>query len=400
MKNSIKIPISRTELLESDIKSVLEPLNSGWLVQGPKVREFENAFCDFTNSKYAIAVTSCTSALYLSLSVNQIGPGDEVIVPAFTWISSANVVEHLGAKVVFADIDLESFNINPEDIIKKITSKTKAIMPVHLFGLPANMKEISAIAKSQRILLVEDAACGFGAQYYNDHVGTMGNLGCFSFHPRKTITTGEGGMVTTNDLELSKKLRRLRDHGALVSDLQRHQGKKPFLLPDFSEAGFNLRMTDIQAALGISQMKRATKILHERIDLAENYNTAFSELDWLRPQASKSKEIRHGYQSYACLVNPEEAKILARNLDFKKISKLKKFRDNLMEQLNSVGISTRPSTHCIHTLTYYSKKYNLKPLDYPNAYLASISSISLPLFNGLKTYEQDYVINSILQLDY
>src|SRR5210317_1468016 len=218
----MKIPIARTNLTKDEINSVLEPLNSGWLVQGPKVQEFEDKWSKFTDAKYSIAVTSCTSALHLSLVALGIGSDDEVIVPAFTWISSANVVEHVNAKVVFCDIDLENFNIDISKIESKITNKTKAIIPVHLFGLAADMLNINLIAKKHNLKIIEDAACGFGSRYKGQHVGTFGDTGCFSFHPRKAITTGEGGMITTNNTVLAEKLRCLRDHGAAMSDLQRH----------------------------------------------------------------------------------------------------------------------------------------------------------------------------------
>ncbi|MBT6462385.1 MAG: DegT/DnrJ/EryC1/StrS family aminotransferase, partial [Opitutae bacterium] len=206
----MKIPIARTSLTQNEVNSVLEPLHSGWLVQGPKVREFEEKWSAFTGSDHSIAVTSCTSAMHLSLAALGFGPGDEAIVPAFTWISTANVVEHLGGKVVFCDIDLETFNMDVDQIETKITSRTKVIMPVHLFGLAADMDSVLAVARKYDLSVVEDAACGFGAKFKERHVGTFGDAGCFSFHPRKAITTGEGGMVTTNDDSFAEKIRRLR----------------------------------------------------------------------------------------------------------------------------------------------------------------------------------------------
>ena len=206
--------------------------------------------------------------------------GDEAIVPAFTWISTANVIEHLGGKVVFCDIDLDTFNIDINKIESKITKKTKAILPVHLFGLSADIDPINKLAKKHKLWVVEDAACGFGAKYKNKHVGILGDAGCFSFHPRKSITTGEGGMVTTNKKSLAIKYRRLRDHGSEISDLQRHLGPKPYLLADHPDAGYNQRMTDIQAALGSSQMDRAKEIVKERNKIANIYNNNLQRLDF------------------------------------------------------------------------------------------------------------------------
>ena len=301
----MNIPIAKTNLTEAEINSVLEPLQSGWLVQGPKVREFEEKWSAFTSSAQSIAVTSCTSGLHLSLAASGFGPGDEAIVPAFTWISTANVVEHLGGKVVFCDIDLKTFNIDVDQIESKITDRTKAIFPVHLFDLSADMDPILDLARKYNLFVVEDAACGFGSKYKGKHVGTLGNTGCFSFHPRKAITTGEGGMVTTNDSNLAEKIRRLRDHGAAMTDLQRHLGARPYLLADHPDAGYNQRMTDLQGALGSAQMDRASNIVLERQKLAARYDEAFNELDWLSTPF-KHANYDHGYQSYPCLFMPND----------------------------------------------------------------------------------------------
>jgi perosamine synthetase len=383
----INVPIAKTNLLDSEIQSVLEPLNSGWLVQGPKVAEFEKKWSNFTNAKNSIAVTSCTTALHLSLAALDLRPGDEVIVPAFTWISTANVVEHLGGKVIFCDIDPITFNIDVNQIESKITSKTKAIIPVHLFGLSADMNPINKIAKQHNLWVVEDAACGFGAQYYGQHVGTLGDAGCFSFHPRKSITTGEGGMVTTSDTELAERIKCLRDHGAAMTDLQRHLGAKPYLLADHPEAGYNQRMTDIQGALGSAQMSRAKEIVEERQKIARVYDHAFEDMDWLRTPMCPDG-LSHGYQSYACMYRPNAA-----NLEGLRVTN--EARNKGMEKLQSNGVSTRPATHAVHMLSYYRKKYDLSFEDFPNAFVANDCSISLPLFNGMTEIEQEYVIEKV-----
>ena len=385
----MKVPIARTSLTLQEKQSVLEPLDSGWLVQGTRVQEFEQQWCDFTNANDSIAVTSCTSAMHLSLAALGFGPGDEAIVPAFTWISTANVVEHLGGSVVFCDIDINTFNIDTNLIAGKITPKTKVILPVHLFGMPADMLPITSLAKEHNIHVVEDAACGFGAKYFGKHVGTFGDAGCFSFHPRKAITTGEGGMVTTGDQGLAKKIRRLRDHGAETTDLQRHLGSRPYLLTDHTVAGYNQRMTDIQGALGAAQMKRAPEILEERRFLANRYDMAFGELDWLSiPKVEDGYE--HGYQSYPCLFNPSK-------VNLESISLTNTERNSWMDKLQSDGISTRPATHAVHMLSYYRKKYRIESMDFPQAYAADQCSISFPLFHGMKEDEQDFVIEKVLE---
>jgi perosamine synthetase len=385
----MNVPIARTSLLESEIQSVMEPLRSGWLVQGPKVHEFENKWSTFTGAKHSIAVTSCTTGLHLSLAALGVEPGDEVIVPAFTWIATANVVEHLGAKVVFCDIDLETFNLNVQQLAALLTSKTKAILPVHLFGMAADMEPINAFAKEHKLWIVEDAACGFGSRYQGQHVGTLGHTGVFSFHPRKAITTGEGGMITTQDDELAAKLRRLRDHGAAMSDLQRHLGARPYLLADHPDAGYNQRMTDLQAALGSAQMDRASHIVMERQHLARRYDEAFAKLTWLRTPVHRSG-YEHAYQSYPCMFQPESVKPDA-------VSRINERRNAWMDKLQKVGISTRPATHAVHMLTFYREKYKLNPQDLPNAYAANDCSISLPLFHGMRVEEQDYVIEQVLE---
>ena len=383
----MKIPIARTKLTEKEFNIIRKPLESGWVVQGPYTKEFEEKWSLFTGATHSIAVTSCTTALHLSLAALGLEPGDEVIVPAFTWISTANVVEHLKAKVVFCDIDLKTFNIAVNQIEEKITSKTKAIIPVHLFGLSADMDPILDIAQKHNLWVVEDAACGFGSSYKGTHVGTLGDMGCFSFHPRKAITTGEGGMITANDDEFSAKMRSMRDHGAAMSDFQRHHGAKPYLLAEHPHAGFNYRMTDIQSSLGVTQMERAKEIVSERQKLANIYNKALKELDFFQlPYENTNYE--HGYQSYPCMFD-------IKNISLNNIKSVNEKRNMFMDELQNEGVSTRPATHAVHMLQYYREKYHIQPEDFPNAYIANDCSISFPLFNGLTRKEQEFVIKTI-----
>jgi perosamine synthetase len=384
---NMNVPIARTCLTETEIKSVLDPLRSGWLVQGPKVREFEEKWSAFTGAKHSVAVTSCTTALHLSLAALGLQPGDEVIVPAFTWTATANVVEHLGCAVVFCDIDLNTFNLDLEQLATKIGPKTKAVIPVHLFGLAADMNRINQMARQHGLWVVEDAACGFGSRYHGQHAGTLGDTGCFSFHPRKAITTGEGGMITTNDVSLAEKLRRLRDHGAAMTDLQRHLGARPYLLADHPDAGYNQRMTDMQAALGSAQMDRAAEIIAERQRLASIYDDAFADLTWLKTPAHV-EGLEHGYQSYPCLFQPEP-------INAQSVSRINQARNLWMDRLQQAGISTRPATHAVHMLSFYKNKYQLSPEDFPVAYAANDCSISLPLFHGMTEAEQNFVIQQV-----
>ena len=223
------------------------------------------------------------------------------------------------------------------------------------------------------------------------HVGNFGEFGCFSFHPRKAITTGEGGMITTNNSEMNEKLRTLRDHGATMSDMQRHHGAKPFLLAEHTTAGFNARMTDFQAALGSAQMLRAEEILEERIRLAENYIDALGDLDWLKLPSQESSS-QHSFQSFACLFKPDSIKS-------SNVEEISRERNNVMEKLQAKGISTRPATHSVHTLAYYRNKYGIAPEDFINAWTCSECSISIPLYNGMKPEEQERVIDAVRGLN-
>jgi len=384
----VKIPIAKTVFTEEEYKCILKPLETGWVVQGPLVSKFEELWNSFTGAKHSVAVTSCTTALHLSLAAMDIKAGDEVIIPSLTWVATANAVESLGAKPVFCDIELQTFNICTDKIEKLITKNTKAIIPVHLFGLSADMDKIMEIAKAHKLSVVEDAACGFASKYKGRHVGNFGDTGCFSFHPRKAITTGEGGMITTNNDELVKKLRAMRDHGAVISDHERHLSGKPYLLPDFPYLGFNYRMTDIQASIGCTQMARAEQIYEKRNIIAGKYDKFINEnIPWLKIPF-RNNEYRHGFQAYVCLFEPEK-------INEKNIEEINKKRNDFMDYLQSNGISTRPGTHAVHMLSYYKNKYNLNSWNYLNSYIAYYCSIAFPLFPSLTDEEFYYIAEKI-----
>lgn len=374
------IPISLPVTGEEEWQATREPLINGWLTSGPKVREFEQLFAERHNVKHALAVTSATTALHLALVALEVGPGDEVIVPAFTWVSTANVVLYCGANVVFADVDPVTFNIDPEDLKKRITSKTKAIIPVHLFGLCANMDAIKAIAGD--IPLVEDGACAAGAAYKGTPAGALGTIGCFSFHPRKSVTTGEGGMITTNDDRIADILGMLRNHGASISEEQRHHGPRPYILPDFNILGYNYRMTDLQGAVGVVQIKKLDQFIDERAHWAAWYSEQLAEIPWLRtPQVGA--DYKHGWQSFVTFVDESKAPCS---------------RNEIMEKLQEQGISTRPGTHAVHMLTYYAEKYSIKPGDYPGAQAANDYSMSIPLHNRMVAEDYHYVVAALKSL--
>lgn len=371
------IPISLPVTGEEEWQAVKDPLYSGWLTAGPKVREFENLFAERHKVKHAIAVTSATTALHLAVVALGINEGDEVIVPAFTWVSTANIVLYQKAKVVFVDVDPVTFNLDTKDLKRKITSKTKAIIPVHLFGLCADMDEIKKIAGN--IPLIEDGACAAGSGYKGTPAGGLGTIGCFSFHPRKSVTTGEGGMVTTNDDSLAEIIRSLRNHGASISEEERHHGPRPYILPEFNLVGFNYRMTDLQGAVGVVQLKKLDKFIDERAKWAAYYKENLKDVKWLR-LPNEDKDYKHGWQSYVTFVDE---------------SKIKISRNEIMEQLQQKGISTRPGTHAVHMLKYYKDNFGLKADDFPGARDANNLSMAIPLHNRMSKEDYDYVIHSL-----
>jgi dTDP-4-amino-4,6-dideoxygalactose transaminase len=295
-------------------------------------------------------------------------------------VSTANIVLYQKAKVVFVDVDPVTFNLDTKDLKRKITSKTKAIIPVHLFGLCADMDEIKKIAGN--IPLIEDGACAAGSGYKGKPAGGLGTIGCFSFHPRKSVTTGEGGMVTTNDDNLAELIRSLRNHGASISEEERHHGARPYILPEFNLVGFNYRMTDLQGAVGVVQLKKLDKFIDERAKWAAYYKENLKDVKWLR-LPNEDKDYKHGWQSYVTFVDE---------------SKIRISRNEIMEQLQQRGISTRPGTHAVHMLKYYKDNFGLKADDFPGARDANNLSMAIPLHNRMTKDDYDFVIKSLKEL--
>jgi len=371
----VTIPISRPFLGEEELAAVQEPLRDGWVVQGPRVAEFEAKFSEFTGAAHSIAVTSCTTALQIAVAALGTRPGDEVIVPSFTWVSTANVVELMGARAVFCDVELDSFNLDVSALEAAVTEATVGVIPVHLFGLPADMTAVNEVATRHGLWVVEDAACAFGTKTPEGHAGTLSKAGCFSFHPRKSITTGEGGMITTDDGEFAALARSLRDHGASISDHARHNQKGSFKLADYEHLGFNYRMTDIQGALGSVQMDRAGWILSERTRQAEFYDQALADLEWLRTPKVPAG-VTHGWQAYVCLYAPQEPSLA-------NVERLGEARNALMAALEEAGIATRPGTHAPVLTKLYRERNGFGLDDFPQARMAEALSLALPLYAGL-----------------
>ncbi|OJJ19320.1 perosamine synthetase [marine bacterium AO1-C] len=374
------IYIAQPSMGQEEWEALKEPIFSGWVTQGPKVKEFERMFSERHQVDHAFAVTSCTTGLHLALVALGIQPGDEVIVPAFTWVSTVNVVLYCGATPVFVDVDPKTFNLVPEQIKAKITDKTKAIIAVHLFGLCADMDAIKQAAPD--IAILEDAACASGAGYKGKPSGSLGDIASFSFHPRKSITTGEGGMVTTNREDLAEKVNTLRNHGASISEEQRHHGPKPYILPAFDILGYNYRMTDLQGALGIVQFGKLDQFINERNEWAKFYQQELKDLAWLQ-LPDFSEDYQHGWQAFVCMIDETKAP---------------HSRNKIMELLQERGISTRPGTHAVHMLDYYVQNFGFKPSDFPGAQAANDYSIAIPLHNKMTQEDYQYVVQTLKEI--
>ena len=380
-KSKRNIAISLPATGEEEWQAAREPLLSGWLTQGPKVAAFERAFAQRHQVKHALATTSCTTALHLALVALDIGPGDEVIVPAFTWIATANVVLYCGATPVLADVDRATFNLDPADVARKLSPRTKAVIAVHLFGLCADMDALRKVVPNE-VPIVEDAACAAGGSYKGRPAGTLGAMAAFSFHPRKSITTGEGGMLTTSDDRLATTSDQLRNHGASISEEQRHNGPKPYLLAEFNLMGFNYRMTDLQGAVGLVQLKKLDQFIAERQQWATYYRERLSRLNWLR-LPNHDLGAGHAWQAYVTYVDPERAPMP---------------RNDIMERLQKQGISTRPGTHAVHMLGYYRERYGLQPDDLPGARDCDRHTMAIPLHNRMSADDFEYVASALLAL--
>lgn len=369
------IPITKPFLGEEEAQAAAHAVRSGWIAQGPMVAEFERLIAQRLGAKHAIATSNCTTSLHVALVCRGIGPGDEVICPSFTFIATANAVLYVGATPVFVDIDPRTYNIDPTKIEAAITPRTKAIIPVDQIGLAADLDAVNEIARRHGLQVIEDAAPGLGATYKGRPVGAISPVTCFSFHPRKSITTGEGGVITTNDDEVAARARVVRSHGASISDLARHNAST-VTIESYEELGFNYRMTDIQAAIGIEQLKKFDDILVRRRRLADRYNASLPEIPGVSiPYVPDYAE--HTYQSYCVRLDPE----------------LTAPRNEVMERLLALGIATRRGIMAIHEEPYYVNR--LGRVSLPETEAATRDTLLLPLFASMTEQEQDRVIEAL-----
>ena len=363
---------------EPEIQEVVKTLRSGWLGTGPKVAKFEDIFKEYTGAKFAMALNSCTAGLHLSMLVSGIGNGDEVITTPLTFCSTANAIIHTGATPIFVDVEKETMNIDPVRIEEAITPRTKAIIPVHIAGRPCNMDAKMDIAKRYNLIVIEDAAHCIEGWYKGKKIGNIGDITCFSFYVTKNIVTGEGGMVTTNKEVWADKIKMYGLHG-LSKDAWRRYSDEGFVHYHVIFPGFKYNMMDIQASLGIHQMKRIDKYLNRRQEIWEMYNEAFSNLPVICPSEPEKNTV-HARHLYTLLID---------------IDNIKKSRDDIQQALHELNIGTGIHFISLHLHDYYRKTYGFKPDDFPNAKFISERTISIPLSAKLSDEDVQDVIEAV-----
>jgi dTDP-4-amino-4,6-dideoxygalactose transaminase len=369
------IPVMRPWIGEEEAAAAAAAVASGWVAQGPRVAEFEEAFAASIGVDHAVAVSSCTAGLHLAMVAAGIGPGDEVIVPSLSFIATANAARYVGARPVFADVDAATLNLTPETVGPVLTDKTKAVILVDQAGVPADLEAMRKLCEPLGVVIVEDAACAAGSQYRGRPVGSGADLAAYSFHPRKLLTTGEGGMVTTPDAETAVRLRRLREHGMDVSAAQRHASRQP-VIESYLETGFNYRMTDIQAAVGLVQLGKLGRMVERRRDLAARYRRLLSGL----PGLTMITDPAYGqtnYQSFWVQL-PDDFPMS---------------RNELLQLLADAGVSARRGIMASHLEPAYAAEEHAA-LGVTERVTAN--SLILPLFHELSHEQQDVVISSIV----
>jgi perosamine synthetase len=366
-----RIPVMIPWLGEEEARAASDAVLSGWVAQGPRVAEFERAFAERVGAEHGIAVSSCTTALHLALVALGLGPGDEVVVPSLSFIATANAVRYVGAEPVFADVDPATGNLTPATVDAVRTPRTKAVLAVHQGGVPADVHALRAVCADWDLPLVEDAACAIGSTVGGKSVGQGSLISAWSFHPRKIVTTGEGGMVTTDDAQWAARLRRLREHGMNASAAERHASNKP-VLESYLEVGYNYRMTDVQAAIGLVQLRKLDEMVARRRELAARYDVLLRDVPGITPVRDPAYG-QSNFQSYWVL--PAE--------DFPV------GRDDLLAALSEAGISARRGIMASHLEPAYAG-HRCAPL--PVTERISRDSLILPLFHTMTEAQQDRVV--------
>jgi len=366
------IPVMRPWIGDEEAAAAAAAVASGWVAQGPRVAEFEQAFAASIGVGHGVAVSSCTAALHLAMLAAGIGHGDEVVVPSLSFIATANAARYVGARPVFADVDAVTLNLTPETVEPVLTDRTRAVILVDQCGVPADLDAMRKLCDLRGIAIVEDAACAVGAEYRGRPVGASADVAAFSFHPRKLLTTGEGGMIVTSDGELATRFRRLREHGMDASAAQRHASRQP-VIEHYLETGYNFRMTDIQAAVGLVQLGKLPALVARRRELAVRYRQLLAEIPGLRMITDPTCG-RTNFQSFWVLL-PEDAPV---------------GRDELLQLLAARGISARRGIMAAHSEPAYA---NAGPWSLPVTERITADSLILPLFHDLSLADQDMVVD-------
>jgi dTDP-4-amino-4,6-dideoxygalactose transaminase len=368
------IPISKPYLTTEEAQAAYDTILTGWITQGPKVQELEENFVKYTGAKYAVAVSNCTTGLHLAMIVAGVTAGDEVICPSMSYIATANCIKYVGATPVFAEVGVD-YNLDIEDVKRKISSKTKAILVVHQVGMPADIDSFKSLCAEKKLMLIEDAACAVGSEYKGKKIGAHSDLVCFSFHPRKVISTGDGGMVTTSREVFATRMKLLRQHGMSVNDRVRHLSNK-VIFEDHLEVGYNYRMTDIQASVGVKQLEKLDWIIGERRKIASTYIAAFKNVDCIRLPVELDGRTSN-FQSFPIYLK----------------SNCKISRNDLMQKLLDKGIATRRGVMTSHR----EKAYSEKLISLPISEDLSDRSIIIPLYIPMSDTEIKFIIDSILE---
>ncbi|PIN98516.1 MAG: UDP-4-amino-4,6-dideoxy-N-acetyl-beta-L-altrosamine transaminase [Candidatus Diapherotrites archaeon CG10_big_fil_rev_8_21_14_0_10_31_34] len=372
----------RPEILDDEINEVVDSLKSGWIGMGPKTEEFEKLFKKFIGCKNAVAVNSCTSALFLSLKVLGIKQGDEIITSPMTFASTANVIEHLNAKPVFVDVEKTTGLIDPKKLKEKISGKTKAFIPVHLYGRPCEMDEITEIASAKNVSVLEDAAHAAEAEYKGKKIGAISDFTAFSFYATKNITAAGGGIITTSDNEAAEKIKLMRLHGVSKAAWSRFNSDE-FQPCDVLVPGFKCNMNDLQAALGIHQLKRVEKNLKKRKKLTELYLQELEKTDEITLMDYSEKNIKHAYHLFALLLNLEKLSIN---------------RNKFVHALQKENIGSGIHFISLHLTSFYRQKYDFKENDFPNSKLISDRTFSLPLYPSMTEEDALDSVNAVKKL--
>jgi len=366
---------------EAEIEEVVDCLRSGWIGTGPRVMKFQEIIRDYVGSKYAVALNSCTAALHLAMLVSGLGKGDEVITTPMTFCSTVNSIIHAGAKPVLVDIDRRTQLIDPSRIADAVTSRTGAVLPVHLYGRPCDMDAITDIAKKHHLLLIEDAAHAIGAEYQRKKIGSIGDLTCFSFYVTKNVCTGEGGAVTTNNQDYANRIKMYGLHG-MSRDAWKRYSDKNYAHYTVNFPGFKYNMMDIQAAIGIHQFKHINEWLVRRDEIWHRYNQAFSELPICLPAPDENGSV-HARHLYTIIID-------------KKICGIE--RDDFVHKMKQQNIGTGVHYIGVHLHPYYKKRFGYKPEDFPNATWISERTVSLPLSAKLSDSDVEYIIETVKKI--